>query len=503
MGDPLHSQPAAIVYGGSPTNPDVVVYTATNDGYLHATAGDDGSELWSFVPKELLSNFTRLYFDPSAKYKQYGIDGSVVPVVKDSNNNGIVDGTDFVYLIFGMRRGGTTYYALDVTDKTAPELLWQVNYPEMGESWSTPVVARMDITSAGLNADKAVVVLGGGYDTVHDTTGHPAADDGAGAGIHILDLKTGTRVWRAGVDAGAELTLDVTGREMNRAIPNEVRVIDLNGDGLADRMYASDIAGQIWRFDITNGSTASSLMTGGIVARVGAEGLATPTAADTRRFYNAPDASLFLDKIQNRRFIAISIGTGYRAHPFDLSAADRFYSFRDADVFKKLTQGEYNTYDIADDSDFIEVSGTKKAVITSSDRGWKFTLPTNQKILADSITFNNEIFFVAFSPDSAGAATCSVGQGSNFLYRVNVVNGDPVVNNLDALLPGTEDQARRTTLQQGGIAPSPTILFPSPASSCTGAACSPPPIGCVGVECFDPGFENNPVRTLWTQDGIQ
>ena len=504
MGDPLHSQPAAIVYGGSPTNPDIVVYTATNDGYLHATNGANGDELWSFVPKELLANFTRLYFDPASKYKQYGIDGNVVPVVKDSNNNGIVDGTDFVYLIFGMRRGGTTYYALDVTNKNAPELLWQVNYPEMGESWSTPVVTRMDINVSGLNTDKAVVVLGGGYDTVHDTTAHPVADDAAGAGIHILDLKTGTRLWRAGQDTNAELTLDIAGREMNRAIPNEVRVIDLNGDGFADRMYASDIAGQIWRFDVTNGNAPSSLVAGGIIARVGAEGLAAPGAADTRRFYNAPDASLFLDKIQNRRYIAVSIGTGYRAHPFDLSAADRFYSLRDGDVFKKLTQAEYNTYNIATDANFIEVSGTKQSILSSSDRGWKFTLPANQKVLADSITFNNEVFFVAFTPDSTAAAACSAGRGTNFLYRVSVVNGDPVVNNLNTLLPGTEDLARRTTLQQGGIAPSPTILFPSPDNTnCTGAACAPPPIGCVGVECFDPGFDNNPVRTLWTQDGIQ
>jgi len=504
MGDPLHAQPAAIVYGGSAASPDVVVYTATNDGYLHATNGSTGDELWSFVPKELLSNFTRLFFDPASKYKQYGLDGSVVPVVKDANNNGIVDGSDFVYLIFGMRRGGTTYYALDVTNKNAPELLWQANFPELGESWSTPVVTRMDINTAGLNSEKAVVVVGGGYDTVHDTTGHPSADDAVGAGIHILDLMSGARLWRAGKDSAADLTLDTSGRTMNRAIPNEVRVIDLNGDGFADRMYAADIAGQIWRFDITNGNAPSALVAGGIIARVGAEGLATPGAADTRRFYNSPDASLFLDKIQNRRFIAISIGTGYRAHPFDLSAADRFYSLRDADIFKKLTQAEYNTYNIATDSNFIEVSGTKQSILSSSDRGWKFTLPANQKILADSITFNNEIFFVAFTPDTNAAASCSAGRGTNFLYRVSVVNGDPVVNNLNTLLPGTEDLARRSTLQQGGIAPSPTILFPSPDSTtCTGAACSPPPIGCVGVECFDPGFENNPVRTLWTQDGIQ
>ena len=335
MGDPLHSQPAAVVYGGSATNPDVVVYTATNDGYLHAINGATGDELWSFVPKELLSNFTRLYFDPDARYKQYGIDGNVVPVVKDVNRNGVVDGADFVYLVFGMRRGGTTYYALNVTNKNSPQLMWQVNYPEIGESWSTPVVTRMDIDSSGLNADKAVVVLGGGYDTVHDTAEHPSASDTVGAGLHILDLESGVRLWRAGADSDAELTLNTTGREMNRAIPNEVRVVDLNGNGFADRMYASDISGQIWRFDITNGNIPANLVNGGIIARVGAEGLSSPSTAVTRRFYNTPDPSLFLDRDQNRRFISLSIGTGYRAHPFDLRANDRFYSIRDPDVVQQ------------------------------------------------------------------------------------------------------------------------------------------------------------------------
>ena len=70
-------------------------------------------------------------------------------------------------------------------------------------------------------------------------------------------------------------------------------------------------------------------------------------------------------------------------------------------------------------------------------------------------------------------------------------------------MPGTEDQLRVQDLAQGGIAPSARFLFPSPEANCTGADCNPPPLGCIGVECFDPGFENNPVRTLWTQDGIE
>lgn len=501
MGDPLHAAPAAVVYGGTAQNPDVTVYTATNDGYLHAFDGTTGDELWSFVPKDLLPNMTRLFFDPAAKYKHYGIDGNVVPVVKDENNNGIVDGNDFVYIIFGKRRGGDNYMAIDVTNRNAPELLWDITLAGAGQSWSTPVVARMDINAGGLNADKAVVVIGGGYDTVHDTRAHPSAPDAAGAGLHILDLVSGATLWRAGpTGSGANLEL----AKMTRALPNETRVIDTSGDGFADRMYASDLGGQIWRFDIAKGATPAQLVAGGVIARLGAEGLASPTDADTRRFYNAPDVSLFTDNIQDRRFIAISIGSGYREHPFDLSATDRFYSIRDKNIFKQLSQTEYDNYSITTEANLVEVAGQKQVTIQPTDHGWKFTLPPNEKILADSLTFDDSVLFVSFTPDSASAQTCNVGQGANFLYRVSVINGDPIVNNLDALDPNDADDARREQLAQGGIAPTPAILFPSSDDpDCTGAACSPPPIGCVGVECFDPGFVNNPVRTLWTQDGIE
>ena len=502
MGDPLHSQPAAIAYGGTEDAPDTVVFMATNDGYLHAIDGETGVELWSFIPKQLLSNLTRLYFDPDSKYKQYGIDGNIVPIVKDVNKNGIIESGDgdFVYILFGMRRGGSTLFAMDVTDKNAPDLLWNISLPEWGETWSTPVITRMEIASVSQNADNAVVVVGGGYDTVHDTNTFPTVPDGAGAGIHILDLVTGAELWRTGPDNGADLPLAA----MTRAMATKIRVIDFSGDGLADRMYASDMGGRIWRFDVFNGEAPANLITGGVIAELGAEGTGVTALDDTRRFYNSPDVSIFTDNHQQRRYIAISIGSGYRAHPFDLSANDRFFSLRDGDVFTKLTQGAYDAYPIIRDGDLVEVSGQSGVIISSADRGWKFTVPDNQKILADSLTFDDQILFVAFSPDVNAASTCGTGKGTNFLYRMSVSNGDPVDTDLGTLNPNDADDARRETLKQGGIAPSPMILFPSPDdSTCTGAACSPLPLGCIGVECFDPGFENVPVRTLWTQDGIE
>ncbi len=500
MGDPLHAQPAAVVYGGSQDNPDVVVFAATNDGYVHAIDGSTGEELWAFIPREHLPNLVKLFFNPEAQFKNYGVDGDIVPVVADRDRDGQIepgDG-DFVHIVFGMRRGGDSYYALDVTYKNAPQILWRISSPEMGQSWSTPTVARVNVDSAVQNADDAVVIIGGGYDNVHDTLAHPAAADTDGAGIYMLDLKTGAVLWRAGRDFGADLQLP----SMTRSIATQVRVVDLSGDGYADRMYASDMGGQILRFDIANGQVASSLVTGGVIAQLGAEGNAVGDA-DTRRFYNAPDISIFNDNIQNRRFIAISIGSGYRAHPLDNTVNDRFYSIRDRDIFNQLTQAEYNSYSIVRDGDLVEVSGQVGTSIGANDRGWKFTLPPNQKVLANSVTFNNEIFFTAFSPDNAAAATCSAGRGQNFLYRMAISNGDPIAD-LDSIVSGEEDQARVTDLAQGGIAPSPRFLFPSSDDpDCEGEECNPPPIGCIGVECFDPGFENAPVRTLWTQDGIE
>ena len=506
MGDPLHSQPAAVVYGGDPQNPDVVVFTATNDGYVHAINGSTGEELWAFIPREHLSNLTKLFYNPTSSFKNYGVDGDIVPVTKDVDRDGVIEPADgdFVYILFGMRRGGDSYYALDVTNRNQPVIKWRFSSPEMGQSWSAPTVTRVDMVDNRLNADKAIVIIGGGYDIIHDLPGHPDNADSEGAGIYFLDLESGEVLWRAGRDGVADLTLP----EFTRSIPTQIRVVDFNGDSFADRMYAADMGGQIWRFDIFNGKAPNgigtdALVTGGVIAQLGAEGTSSPGLNETRRFYNSPDIAIFNDNLQNRRFLAINIGSGYRAHPLDNSNDDRFYSIRDPDVFNKLSQSDYDGYDVISDADLIEVSGTVGTVIGPSDRGWKLSLPANQKVLANSTTFNNEVFFVAFSPDAASAASCSAGRGSNFLYRVAVSNGDPIAN-LDNVVAGTEDQLRVQDLAQGGIAPSPRFLFPSADDpNCTGADCSPPPLGCIGVECFDPGFQNHPVRTLWTQDGIE
>ncbi|MGI9260540.1 MAG: pilus assembly protein, partial [Woeseiaceae bacterium] len=505
MGDTLHSQPAAVVYGQSGGLYDVVLFNATNDGYLHAVNADTGVELWSFIPHELLTNLAGLYENENVDYKTYGIDGDVVPIIYDKNQDGIIDPSDdFVRLVFGMRRGGDNYYMIDVTNPNKPILKWIRTFSELGQSWAAPVAAKVNIDSAAqTSALDAVLVLGGGYDTTHDAPAHPTSSDLDGAGIVVLDMDSGDMIWRVGRDAGADLQLS----KMTRAIPSSVRVIDMNGDGKADRMYASDLGGQLWRFDITNGEKPDKLVAGGVIARLGAEGLSSPNAADTRRFYTAPDVSMFVDKRQNRRYLAINIGSGYRAHPLDNSASDRFYSIRDPNVFNALPQSKYDSYSIVKNSDLIDVAGKVDTVIPDNGDGWMITLPPAQKVLSDSRTFDDSVYFVSFEAQINSTDPCQAGHSLNGLYRVSVVNGDPVVDlgsSSGPVDPEVADAARITELEQGGIAPKPTFFFPAPDDpDCTGSECASPPVGCVGVECFDPGFPNYPIRTLWTQDGIE
>ena len=91
-----------------------------------------------------------------------------------------------------------------------------------------------------------------------------------------------------GTGSGADLVLP----RMDHSIAADIAVLDSNGDGYADRLYVGDLGGQVWRFDITNGNSRDALVTGGVIASLGDHDLATPTLADNRRFYNAPDVSV-------------------------------------------------------------------------------------------------------------------------------------------------------------------------------------------------------------------
>ena len=395
MGDPLHSQPQVVTYANAQTTtPDDVVFVATNDGYLHAIDASTGVERWSYVPEEMLPRLKQLVIDPATSTRTYGLDGDIRILKLDYNGNGNVDVADgdVVFLYAGMRRGGKYYYGLDVTLRDAPKLMFKIGtaqLPGLGETWGPISLARVHVQGATQNNQRIVLIFGGGYDPLQEN--YTQVQDTMGNRIFMVDAKSGSLLWSAG-DTGRDLNLAA----MTNSITGRIAVLDTNSDGYADRMYAADLGGRIFRFDIFSGNPASSLVYGSLFAKLGNGAAAGGNEAsipntDTRRFYNGPDVAL----IQRRGadpYYNIAIGSGYRGHPLFRENLDRFYSLRDKQPYAKLNTNNALTPITEATAGLINVTTNPiGAVVGPTAVGWMYVFdPSNtqngEKVLNESTT---------------------------------------------------------------------------------------------------------------------
>jgi type IV pilus assembly protein PilY1 len=456
MGDPLHSQPVSFIYG--PGLRDGLVFVATNDGYLHALHADTGVEQWAFMPREFLDDQIDLMENDDFPGKHYALDGPMrIQMIGDSD--GVIETGEKVILYVGMRRGGSVYYALDITDPTDPQVLWRhddTTLVGLGQSWSPPVPTQVKIGTITY----PVVVIGGGYATNEDTDTWTVGGDAVGNSIYIIQANAGgTVLWRGTKNPGTGVTeaFNVSGRpQMDYSFPGEIRVLDMNGDKLMDRMYAGDMGGQVWRFDVTNGNAAVDLVVGGVIAQLGIAGDATPTLAENRRFYYAPDIAFVNTPTQN--FVHIGIGSGHREHPLGTVNSDRFYAIRDVNV-APMDQPAFNALSIITEANLRAITSANTSIL-STDKGWRINLQPGEKVLAEARTIANTVFFTTFRP-GATPATCQPQPGFNRLYRVSVYNAAPVTNLDGGLATDPLSMSDMYVENTGNISSTSQVIFVS------------------------------------------
>ena len=366
IGDPLHSKPVAITYGGTQAEPDITVFFGSNNGLLHAVDSETGKEHFAFLPEALMPIQADLRTNLPSSEHIYGIDGDVTPWVKDGGDGSIdAENGDFVRIYFGMRRGGRNYYALDVTDRANPKLLWKIeggtgDFANLGQSWSQPVLGNINIDGV----ETRVLYIAGGYDPDQDATETRAVDD-MGAAIYIVNAETGALIW----SGGNGLTYTVDFDDMNYSIPARLSVVDITSSGTDNMIFVGDVGGQLWRFDINNGAEVAKLITGGVIADLGvASGDNTPE--NNRRFYHSPDAALIVKDNQDK--LAVTIGSGFQAHPLSTATKDRFYMILLDDVYTvpaaytKLTEADLY---LADDNDVGEGVTGAVALLEGAEGG--------------------------------------------------------------------------------------------------------------------------------------
>jgi len=501
IGDPMHSRPLLVNYATSSATPDSTIYISTNEGFLHALRHTDGSEIFSFIPQELLANLNTFYRNSSSDKHPYGLDGTLTSWIEDSNGNTVADANEPVYLYMGMRRGGRNYYAMDVTDRNKPKLKWiikggELGFEQLAQSWSKMVKTKIKVQGD----ERDVLVFGGGYDTNQDAPIDGGvvtrSVDSIGRAIFIVDARTGEKIWTGSGNAvGSGSGSHSYFGDMQYSIPSDLRVVDINFDGFADQFYFGDMGGQLWRMDVNNENNGEALVKGGVLAEFADNG--DPTK--NRRFFYEPDVALLSD--EGSRYLAISIGSGWRSHPLDELTEDEFFMVRINSVYN--APGGYgkvddpavipHTYSKIRIDDLVDITYDQDKQIDWTDKsGWRLRMTEpGEKVLSDSITVNNQVIFTTYVPKKA-SAVCTTAIGGGRVYVVDVRNGKP---KLDLDGKGGEgaltESDRGKDLVHGGIPPEPAALFTEEGN----------PIILVGPEqpLNDINLSSDAIRTYWRE----
>ncbi|HEY4365982.1 MAG TPA: PilC/PilY family type IV pilus protein [Steroidobacteraceae bacterium] len=219
-----------------------VLYTGANDGMLHAFNADDGSEMMAFIPSAVFANLKEL--SRQNYVHRFYVDGppNMGDVFYDDDWHTVLTG--------GLNKGGKGIYALDITDpekfsdetKASDVILWEFTdtkaYPkgdvDLGYTYSQPAIVRLHNTTGTHWA----AVFGNGYNNTG--SGH--------AVLYIVDIKTGEAIAKIDTKVGS------TGTPNGLSTP---AVVDINGDSIADYVFAGDLRGNMWKFDIRDPSPAN------------------------------------------------------------------------------------------------------------------------------------------------------------------------------------------------------------------------------------------------------
>lgn len=471
-GGVIHSQPAVVDYGGAT---GVVSFYGADDGVFHAidggTADTEGTELWGFIPPEVLGRLNRL--------KDNGSATNLIPFPADPFNaasatagyrkdyffdggTGVYQKSGTVWIFPSMRRGGRAVYAFDVTDPADPLLKWRrgcftndttstncsTGWSEIGQTWSKPTLAYLSGYTSGGNP-KPVLIFGGGYDQCEDS--NTSASSGCGT--------KGAQVWF--VDAG---TGDIIRTyPTHGSVPGDISLVN-DTSGNVKYVYAADTKGYVYRIDAGSydGTTFSASWSG---TTLGDTAIAYMSEANhPRKFLSGPDV------VPYAAYNAVLIGSGDREHPlkdgyacgnFSSTAGsfvqNQFYMLIDrpdaapapalvesgnADPDIGLVNVTGGATTIATSGSTTTLTNVTGGVTTTSTRGWRFNFGQCEQSVNKPLTIGGVTYFGTNAPTPSTSA-CQANIGIARGYAVDFETGNPVGDERFAAFTG------------GGMPPSP------------------------------------------------
>jgi type IV pilus assembly protein PilY1 len=399
-----------------------MIYVGSNDGMLHAFAASTGREALAYIPTPVYKNLSALTTqslsavagEPVAHH--YQVDGS--PTISDV----YYGGAWHTLLAGGLGAGGQGIYVLDVTDPSTFTQANAVNIvrwefadtddADMGYTFSQPLLVKT-------NNGRWSVIIGNGYNNSEDD-GHQSSS--GHAVLFVLDAETGAVSAKLDTGSGSPGT------------PNGLSgpiAVDTNGDGVADVVYAGDLNGNLWKFDLSASSTGAWH-----VAFSGMPLFSTPGQPITVR----PDVTKF-----TQSGYLVTFGTGRYLDTSDTTstAPQAFYGVRDMGsaaggvanlvqqsvVSSTATGADGNTYRLSThavgpatiDAPLSGDNAIAAAAYTASKKGWYINLPASgERVVSDSNIRAGRVVFNTLIPNTD---PCGYG-GTGWVMEVDVMTGN-------------------------------------------------------------------------------
>jgi type IV pilus assembly protein PilY1 len=244
-----------------------VVYDGANDGFLHAfesgafdsggnyvnnsTYPNDGKEVLAYMPGAVLQTIHNTA-DPTQDYSNSQYSHNFFVDATPEADDLFYGGTWHTWLVGGLGAGGAAIYALDITN---PSNFSEANAGTlvMGE-WSSSTISCINVASCGSN-------MGNTYGTpiirrLHDGNwaiifGNGFGSTSGDAGIFVMLIDS------SGATHASTTYYLSTGKAGTSDGIAYVASADLDSDHITDYVYAGDLLGNVWRFDLTSGTESA------------------------------------------------------------------------------------------------------------------------------------------------------------------------------------------------------------------------------------------------------
>ncbi|ENW22478.1 pilus assembly protein [Acinetobacter haemolyticus] len=461
---------------------DYLLFGSTQ-GLLHVV-DKNGKEVFAFAPHEMMENYPGAFLSenstaggvnnlfygvdaPWTAHTQYVAKSDNTLTVKDSGrtvketDDGeaiALKGLQWVY--GGLRMGGNSYYALDLSDLDTPRLKFHIDpvnakiykssttatnvtaLSHMGQSWSKPTIAYVNFGGE----KKLVMFVGGGYDAGYENAAYNQ-ENRKGAGVYMFDANTGDLLWwtsaNATVAGGAEAYTNASANDINMkySVVSQINAIDRDNDGLVDHLYFGDLGGQAFRVDLNNNATGNNASTkkSNFAKRVVRLFSEHATSSASPRFYEMPSFSVHDG--DNGYVAAVAFSSGNRSSPLSgaaatsgrnnqagstTSAVDGVFVVYDKDVAKADL---YGTPTLTAPTSLTSLNANiSTGVAVAGNYGWKYTYSNTAgayKGMNELYALDGMLYVNVYHRDGAGiGGSCGAGvKGDSYIYQFCLPTG--------------------------------------------------------------------------------